>query len=161
MSVRSGSGKAYACIDWAGALPRLSRLFFVAVLSGFSATTAGAQATSQRHIPIKKEARHVDTVWIHDTVTITLAKVDTLRLGESPPSLASFFRVDTLVRVDTTKNCRDIFLPVPIPFNHGANNPGSSFVTANPEPATIVLVGIGLVGVGLIARKKRPKKDPP
>jgi hypothetical protein len=136
-------------------------LVFVAALLGVSTTPALGQATSQRHIPIKKEARHVDTVWIHDTVTVTLVKVDTMRLGEPAASLASFFHVDTLVRVDTTKNCRDIFLPIPIPFNHGADNPGSSFVTANPEPATIVLVGIGLVGVGLIARKKGSKKDPP
>lgn len=131
----------------------------VAALAGLSATTAWAQATPQRHIPIKKEARHVDTVWIHDTVTVS--RVDTLRLGELAATPASFFRVDTIVRVDTTKDCRDIFLPVPIPFNHGANNPGSSLVSATPEPATIVLVAIGLVGVGIIARRKGSKKDPP
>lgn len=159
MSVRSGS-PAIRRPDRTA--PHLKRFLLVTVFCALSASTAVSQATPQQHIRIKKEAKHVDTVWVHDTVTMT--RVDTVWLGLASQPSVSAFRVDTLIRMDTTKDCRDFFLPVPIPIpitRGGHDNPGSGLVSVTPEPATIVLVGVGLVGVGLVARHRRKKKGPP
>ena len=152
------------------------RVLSASALVWFCAFTAHAQAASQQRIPlkkepVKKEVQRVDTVWVHDTVTIT--RVDTVRLGAAlfdatplPPRIDTL----TLTRVDTTKNCRDLFLPIPIPIPFGRShndpgpsplNPASPSFSVTPEPSTIVMVGAGLVAVGLFARRKKSKKDPP
>jgi PEP-CTERM motif-containing protein len=149
-----------------------ARVLYASALACLCASNSAAQVASQRRIPLKKEPRHVDTVWVHDTVTIT--RVDTIRLAAATP----FFdaapvvpRIDTvtLTRVDTTKSCRDLFLPIPIPIPFGRTThdnpiaalPPSTSVNVTPEPSTIVMVGAGLVAVGLYARRKRSKKVPP
>ena len=145
------------------------RALSVCALVCLCASSSGAQVASQRRIPLKKEpGRRVDTVWVHDTVTVT--RIDTVRLA--PPSLLETPlppRIDTLMRVDTTKDCRDLFFPIPIPIPLGRTGhndpalplaPGAS-VNVTPEPTTIVMVGAGLVAVGLIARRKKSKKEPP
>jgi hypothetical protein len=161
MFVRSGS-RANTLVGTARNALRFHQLLLAVVLSGVSGSMAGAQAASQRHIPIKKEARHIDTVWIHDTVTMT--RVDTVFLGAAATDPVSTFRIDTIVRVDTTKNCRDFLFPVPIPipYTHGHESHDSpqASVSVTPEPATVVLVGLGLVSVGVIARRKRAAKKP-
>ena len=160
MFVRSGS-PAHGRTERTSTASRLRRLLLASTFCALSISTAESQVTPQQHIRIKKETKHTDTVWIHDTVT--MARVDTVWLGLASQPSVSAFRVDTLIRMDTTKDCRDFFLPVPIPIpiTHGHDNPGANPVTVNPEPTTIVMVGIGLATIGIVARRRRKSKEDP
>jgi hypothetical protein len=140
--------------------------FLVAFASASQAQVAGQQpaktpARSQQRIPIKKDTRRVDTL------RITVVRVDTIRITDTTtvylpaesPFTAMLTKTDTL-RDSTRCGWVPIPIPIPIPFSHteGHANPAPPIAvaaTVTPEPATWALVATGLVGVGIVARRKR------
>jgi hypothetical protein len=144
----------------------------LALLASFAlaASLSGQQpARSQQRIPVGKERRRVDTLVVHRVDTVVVIKTDTLNFYRERDDLRTFFVHDT-VR-DTVRN------GVLAPFLVGAATGvlASSIVgrdcpvalppltppvvgeaaTVAPEPATLLLVATGLVGLGVIARRKR------
>jgi hypothetical protein len=122
---------------------------------------AKAPAHSQQRIPIKKDTRRVDTL------RVTVVRVDTIRITDTTtvylpaesPFTAMLTKTDTL-RDSTKCGWVPIPIPIPIPFSHteGHANPAPPIAvaaTVTPEPATWALVATGLVGVGIVARRKR------
>jgi len=69
--------------------PRIATLFLLGAALSLEAATATAQATSQRRIPVTKEAPGEVVAPRVDTVTVTVYKTDTLRI-------AGTSRIDTV-----------------------------------------------------------------
>lgn len=127
---------------------------FLAVMGLLLATQAGAQATSQQRIPIKKQraAARVDTVVIRlvDTVVVK----DTVYLPAAAP-LTTTLPLDSLVAPDTSCGRSAVPIPVPIPIPIDHNTPASTI----PEPGTLWLTGIGLVAVGFVWGRRHRERD--
>src|SRR5262249_30666473 len=141
-------------------LERSSTLLSIALVLAVAApraVRAQAQPRSSVPIPIRKEQRpvvRVDTV--HDTVTVTVVRVDTVRVVEST------LRVDTLVRVDTlrdscSRGILPIPIPVPLPRGGGHGGVGAEAAMVAPEPDTLVLVGTGISALVALSHFRRKK----
>jgi hypothetical protein len=134
------------------------------LLLALLASRLGAQAASQTRIPIKKETAKVGSaagiverppVVIHDTIVVY--KTDSLNVFQS--AVAS-----PLPDVAVPAACRSLFVPIPIPIPFGHHSSASTTTagttttalgtTTTPEPASLVLVGTGLLGLSVLARKK-------
>lgn len=127
---------------------------FLAVLCLLLATQAGAQATSQRRIPIRKQraAARVDTVVIR--LVDTVVTKDTLYVPVTAP-LTTALPIDSLIAPDTSCNRSAYPIPVPIPIPLDHNTPAATV----PEPGTLWLTGIGLLAVGFMWGRHHRKRD--
>jgi len=111
-------------------------------------------------IPLKKEKTPAaKVITIHDTVT--MVRVDTVRVVETIFKTDTIFKVDTL-RDSCSRRAMPIPIPIPIPLDHHTESPPATttptpFTAVAPEPATLVLVGSGLVAVLGFARYKKRK----
>jgi hypothetical protein len=117
---------------------------------------------SQQRIPIRKDTKRVDTV------RVTVVRVDTIRIIDTVPIFVPaeapfttmLAKTDTL-RDSTSCGFVPIPIPIPIPSSHPADQPSPPpppppfTATVTPEPATIFLVATGLVGLGIVARRRR------
>ena len=143
------------------------RLAFIVSLVIASSVIAQAPpktpARSQQRIPIKKDTKRVDTL------RLTVVRVDTIRITDTvtvfvpteSPIATMLAKTDTLR--DST-SCAFVPIPIPIPFWRSPDHPSDPTplsdtpplaATVTPEPATIFLVATGLVGLGIVARRKR------
>jgi hypothetical protein len=127
-------------------------------LLALAALPLGAQATSQRRIPVGKEHApakpHVDTVRIvvHDTVVVhhtdTLSVFKTATLPPAAPPAEH-----------DSASCSNRYIPIPIPIpiprGHGAGSGAGATppTTATPEPGTIALVGTGFAALVWFRRR--------
>ena len=120
-----------------------------------AAKTTGA--TSDRRIPIQKtRVVPIDTVVLRRIDTVTVLRVDTVYV---PMAAASpLAALDTLMKTDTLKCTNGVFpVPIPIPLP-GPDHPGGpSVASAAPEPATVWLVGSGLLALGFAWGRRQRK----
>jgi PEP-CTERM motif-containing protein len=126
---------------------------------------AKAPTQSQQRIPIRKDTKRVDTV------RVTVIRVDTIRVTDTitvyMPAESPFTTL--LAKTDTlrdTTSCGFVPIPIPIPFSRPADHPSTPadhpnaptpfiVATVTPEPATVFLLATGLVGLAIVARRKR------
>jgi hypothetical protein len=139
--------------------PAALAAFLMLPLSGRVAhaqVTQAAHPTSSVRIPLKKERLPAGTVTTtHDTVT--MFRVDTVRIVQT------IVRTDTVFRTDTLRDsCSGAAFPVPIPVpipvdhRHQTPPPAGVAVSVTPEPATFALVGTGLAAlIGLSCYRRR------
>ena len=146
---------------------KLCALFTIALASGLGAQTPVPQgkaaparhAASDRRIPIQKTHMvPVDTVVLRRVDTITVFRVDTVYvpIAAATPLAA----LDTLMKTDTLKCTNGVFpVPIPIPLPGPDHHGGPSVASTAPEPATVWLVGAGLVAIGFVwGRRQRSSK---
>lgn len=147
-------------------------LFALALASSLGAQTPAPQgkASSQRNtnavharsdqrIPIQKiRVLPIDTVVLRRVDTVTVVRVDTVYvpMAAATPLAA----LDTLMKTDTLKCTNGVFpVPIPIPLP-GPDHPGGPSVAATaPEPATVWMVGAGLVALGFVWGRRQRKRD--
>ena len=120
-----------------------------------------AQTTSQAHIPVRKETAKVvaaaaaqPPVIIHDTVIVY--KTDSSNVFQSAVTSA-------IPDVAAPSVCHNLFIPIPIPIpfsHHGGASAATAGptttalgTTTTPEPASVILVGSGLLGLAVVVRK--------
>ena len=119
-------------------------------------TVAGRRVRSDQRIPIQKtHVTPIDTVVLRRVDTVTVVRVDTVYvpMAAATPLAA----LDTLMKTDTLKCTNGVFpVPIPIPIP-GPDHPGGpSAASTAPEPATVWLVGAGLIALGFIwGRRQR------
>ena len=125
---------------------------FAVILSLALAAHLGAQATSQQRIPIKKQHRTpVDTVVVRIVDTVTVVRTDTLYV--SAGAVGPLVTFDTLMRTDSTRCGKGIIpIPIPIPIDH------SSPASTVPEPASVWLVGTGLIAIGFVWGRRHKER---
>lgn len=116
----------------------------------------GARAMSDQRIPIQKtRVLPIDTVVLRRVDTVTVVRVDTVYvpMAAATPLAA----LDTLMKTDTLKCTNGVFpVPIPIPLPGPDHHGGSSVASTAPEPATVWLVGAGLVAIGFVwGRRQR------
>ncbi len=113
------------------------------------------RAQPQKRIPFRKEKEAAtvpgkERIVIHDTVVVY--RTDSLGIFQSA--------VSTTVpetAVPAACSSRFLLIPIPIPFSrgHGGGSTPDVPVAATPEPASLILLGTGLVGVAMYARRNR------
>jgi len=124
---------------------------FVLVLALALATRVGAQATSQQRIPVRKQHRApVDTVVIRLVDTVLVLRTDTVYIAAG--AVAPIVEFDTLMKRDSV-NCGKGIIPIPIPIPINHSSPASTV----PEPASVWLVGTGLVALGFVWGRKHKR----
>ena len=147
---------------------RVAVILMLTALSSLSAQTP--RPRSERILKLQKQpTRPVDTIVVHDTVTMTLVRVDTVRL----PALSFFdtvFRRQVIYDTvrDTVRRRGIVPIPVPIPLSHehtvaaaeclpAVVAPAPNPDTTSPEPASLVLMATALLAAIGIARRRRRK----
>jgi hypothetical protein len=124
---------------------------FVLVLALALATRVGAQATSQQRIPVRKQHRTpVDTLVLRLVDTVLVLRTDTVYIAAG--AVAPIVAFDTLMKSDSV-NCGKGIIPIPIPIPINHSSPASTV----PEPASVWLVGTGLVAVGFVWGRKHKR----
>lgn len=118
--------------------------------TGTKDSTAMRRATSDHRIPIQKtHTIPVDTVVLRRVDTLIVVRVDTVYVPMA--AAAPLAALDTLMKTDTLKCTNGVFpVPIPIPIP-GPDHPGGpSAASTAPEPATVWLVGAGLIALGFV-----------
>jgi hypothetical protein len=148
-------------------LMKVSALLIVALASSLGAQASSQsrpskpphRAASDKRIPIQKtRVTPVDTVVLRRVDTVTVLRVDTVFVTTAAPTALA--ALDTLMKTDTLKCTNSVFpVPIPIPLP-GPDHPGPPTAASTaPEPATVWLVGAGLVALGFVwGRRHREAK---
>jgi hypothetical protein len=101
----------------------------------------------------------IDTVVMRRVDTVVVLRVDTVYVTTAAPTALA--ALDTLMKTDTLRCTKAVFpVPIPIPVPGPDQPSGPSVASTTPEPATVWLVGAGLVALGFVwGRRRRPIND--